>query len=360
MNFIKTVQFQITLITLILFACLSTSLLDAQIRKNKVFVEPRSKFDELTNNPVRSLFIEGEIDEDLVRQVDIVFKSHPNAAWTVSLHSPGGQVLAGMELGRLFRANAVSTYIARYSGSGEKANLTGVCLSSCSLAFLGGVYRHTNKDSVYGVHRFSMSGGTTAEDLDIAQIVLAEIAQYLKEMGIDSGLLKRMTAAGKDEMYVLKDDEIKDLGVANKGRTEAKWSVEVTEGGFYLKGVQSTVFGEGKSIFTCDKQTLWLTSFYQTGAERAKEIISNFKYHSLMIDTKVFPLVIDRFEVANSYIVGGYPIPRHLALNISTADQVGIAMRMGEDAPTFVGYRIDIPLESRLMVQNYFRNCKVK
>src|SRR6267142_1312410 len=52
------------------------------------------------------------------------------------LNSPGGNLFAGMRLGRVIRKHGASTHIIDYG-----TLLPGECYSACSLAFLGGVFR---------------------------------------------------------------------------------------------------------------------------------------------------------------------------------------------------------------------------
>ena len=77
----------------------------------------------------------------------------------VVFNSPGGNPSAGMLIGRIIRRDSLRTSIGK-----ERTNSTsllsaslqpGICASSCSLAFLGGVERTVPHGSLYGVHDIS-------------------------------------------------------------------------------------------------------------------------------------------------------------------------------------------------------------
>jgi hypothetical protein len=168
---------------------------------------------------------------------------------SVYLNSPGGDLMEGVELGRLIRRFGFDTYVGQES-SEEFKHLPGQCYSACVLAFVGGRYRYDTPSSKIGVHRF-YTESTTNADMDIAQILSATITNYLTEMDVDIGLFDRMSKAGKNEIYVLGKDDLKKLRVVNDGRFPAKWTIEVREGTFYLRGEQRTRVGGGKVIFIC-------------------------------------------------------------------------------------------------------------
>lgn len=123
---------------------------------------------------------------------------------TVRLNSPGGNLIAGMQLGELFRNGRFSTEVGSTITSTEKrfGNLppvstktAGVCMSACAYAFLGGVNRSARAGEV-GFHQFSSAppaNGTptpsAADSASEAQAITGMLAEYLKEMDIDPEVL---------------------------------------------------------------------------------------------------------------------------------------------------------------------------
>jgi hypothetical protein len=131
------------------------------------------------------------------------------AVW---LNSPGGNLFAGMQLGRMIRKHGASTHIIN-----PRTLLPGECYSACALAFRGGVDRFNDNGGRYGVHRASLAVGPASGNRNLAQHLSAAIESYIREMGVDARLLDLWAKAGPDDMYLLSQQETKDLGVVNDG-----------------------------------------------------------------------------------------------------------------------------------------------
>ena len=129
------------------------------------------------NESLLSFEASGEIT--LATPHDFMEAGVPRGA-TVSLDSPGGNVEAAMELGRLIRLRELQTEVAPGRG----------CASACVWAFAGGrdrIYR----SSLFGpllVHRFYGVNGDNGEAN--AQALVARISHYLDEMGVGHQLLE--------------------------------------------------------------------------------------------------------------------------------------------------------------------------
>jgi hypothetical protein len=174
----------------------------------------------------------------------------------VFFDSLGGNLYAGMDLGRMIRRQRLITYIGSKGEIQEfgpdigRLHLSkpGHCMSACSLAFLGGIFRYRN-GGVYGVHRFY----STAEphlDSDQAQIISGAILQYLREMGVEPELFNEMTEAGRSDVKILTEDRLLALKVINNGHSDTQWTLEAAGShGLYLKGYRDTIWGEQKLMF---------------------------------------------------------------------------------------------------------------
>ena len=104
----------------------------------------------------------------------------------VWFNSPGGDSEEGQAMGRVLRSLGVPTRIR--SGA--------FCVSACSVAFLGGVFRTVENGGTYAVHMFSNFSGLAADaklrrsvkDLQSLEKDSARYAaqryHYLLEMGI--------------------------------------------------------------------------------------------------------------------------------------------------------------------------------
>lgn len=323
-------------------------------------------FKILNGNASWDIVLEGEIDPGAAARVAEVLSSVGRDGADVYINSPGGNLLVGMQIGRLIRKAGASTRIGTlapdpahaFAGKLGVKHVAGYCHSACSLAFLGGVYRYASKDDAYGVHRFSSNASPTPVDLDTAQVLSAAVGAYIREMDVDPALFDLMIERGRDGIRLLTAQELTRLNVVNNGRQKAEWSIESVEGGQYLRGIQDTVHGRGKAVFFCHKGQIGYYSFYQAGLERAKSIASGGWYHSLLVDGKTIALP----DPTNAKAVGDkisaeFALARDQALSIASSSTVGHAMQLGRDAPTFVGYQIDIPAPASRKVSTFLRNC---
>jgi len=307
----------------------------------------------------------GEIDGAAPARVKAALARTGPAGVAVYLDSTGGDLLAGMEIGQLLRQAGATTHVGRYlagsksqGGAGrELAVQPGVCYSACSLAFLGGVYRYVGAGSQYGVHRVSRSSGPAAGDLDTGQIVSAGIARYIRGMGVGQGLLDLLVQQGEHGIYLLSDAEMKTLNVVNNGRQPADWSLEITDGGEYLRGMQDTVDGRGKVAFLCDQQKILMFTFYQVG-DRAAAMAAGSWVHSLLVDGGMVALpdpdsvVADKGELQTFFT-----LTPEQASRIAVSRVVGHAMQTARDAPSFIGFKVDIPGAALQKVRAFINHC---
>jgi hypothetical protein len=126
--------------------------------------------DELHDGPT-AVAVEGIIDPEAVQHVKQLLGSFPINE--VYLDSPGGDLFAGLELGRTLHAAKLEAIVTQDSQ----------CQSACALAFLGGVSRQFQaKPDQIGFHRqyYIVKGkqvyGSWAKDV-------ATIRKYLGEVG---------------------------------------------------------------------------------------------------------------------------------------------------------------------------------
>ena len=321
----------------------------------------------LNMNNSWNIILEGEIDSDAPARVAEALKKVGSDGADVYISSPGGNLLAGMQIGRMLREAGANTYIGTLiSDPSQKiiGNLVGVkympgyCLSACTFAFIGGVYRYSIEGSEFGVHRFSSSSGSTSVDLDAAQIMSAAVGAYIREMDVDPSLFDLMVQEGKDGIRVLSNSDMTRLNVVNNGRKIPKWSIEAIEGAQYLRGVQQSIHGQGKAVLTCHKGQMILSSFYQVGSEKAKSIASGGWYHSLLVDGKTTDLpdsVVSKASGSEIYTL--FTLTKVSAIAIASSSSMGHAIQMARDVPTYLGYSIDIPAAESQEVGAFIRNC---
>jgi hypothetical protein len=185
--------------------------------------------------------------EEFSRFVD----QHP--AHRISFHSRGGNLFAGLKLGKLLHEKGWGTMVGeKYSTTVESLlrlapknirpgqlpdqflQLTlirnPVCLSACAYAFLGGHERTVSEKASYGVHQFR-STGTGADEMT-TQTLVALIGAYLVDLDINRDLLQLALWAKPDQMWVLSRAELDALDVVTqKDAPVSRWRLEALEDG---------------------------------------------------------------------------------------------------------------------------------
>ncbi len=146
-------------------------------------------FDEITAN-----------DPSLVEKC---IEKHPRLLQPY-LNSPGGDVYAAMEIGRLLRINRRNALVTPQSQ----------CMSSCVLILAGAVSR--SSFGTIGIHRpYSTETGIIKfeEAQNQYQKTRSDIERYLREMNIPTSLFAAMERIPPEKIKILTAQEIKEFGL---------------------------------------------------------------------------------------------------------------------------------------------------
>lgn len=303
--------------------------------------EGRMRFTVLQQRPgdgdLRQIFAEGAIDADAAARFRqfLATNNIPRRS-TVYLDSPGGIVQEGMKLGHLIRDAGLQTAIGEMSLAGNGRILPGYCNSACTLTFLGGTYRSIDPASKYGVHRFFGADMTG----DNAQIVSADIVQYIADMGVDSGLFSEMTRAGASQINILSPAKLKALHVTNDGPTPTGWTVESSDHFVFLKGQRQTPAGLQRFLLTCNGAELWsYVTFDPNG--HADEAIAK-PLASFQIDNQSLRIakadILSPPHVSGGLISAIFRVDPAVRSRLFKAKTVGIKLQTGYDTPGFDGF----------------------
>ena len=222
-----------------------------------------------------AIYATGEIDVDAGKRLDalITEKNIPNAS-LLYLHSPGGNLLGGIALGRVIRQHQLQTNVGQFTpGKYVALARPGYCYSACALAFLGGEYRFLLNGSVYGVHRFFWKEHTQS-DADLAQVLSAAVVDYIQSMGVNTELFSLASQAGSDQVVTPTAETLLALNVINNGRKPVAWTIESITGAIYLKGQQETSNGMNKLLLVCPAHgPLQLWAIFDAG-QNTREVLT--------------------------------------------------------------------------------------
>jgi len=243
-----------------------------------------------------AIFAEGDFTTD----TPAAFRSflqrsgQPTRDRMIYFNSLGGDLSAGMEVGRLVRQAELNTGVARNTRDPAQANLIdldfnsrvypGHCVSACSLAFLGGVKREVKPGSIYAVHQVSMNCidkrkalasypwiampnvnycPDLNEALTMLQVANGVVVEYVRSMGVDPIFITEMSRAGPDAINALPEDKLKEYRIVYEFRTES-WEFQTdSQGQFFLQYLHGDQWRRDKIEIYCNRTKdprlyLWL------------------------------------------------------------------------------------------------------
>lgn len=315
----------------------------------------------------------------------------------VIMHSPGGHLLAGLELGLLIRKAGLSTQVGHtikldmeedYPCRTLETHVDdGICASACAYAFLGGVARefsspfHTTPNSMLGFHQFY--GGLDIEGLrrvgvDAAaartmsetQSYVGYIASYLQELDMDPGIIELASFAGPDEMNYPPVETLTELGVITP-ETYGAWFLEPFNDGLVAASrefspitaaQQITAYcraetGEAVLMLTSDFSPKNVTAFLEPTVRPGNARESPYS-GTIVIDGAEVTIPGTHVAVASSgdLVFIRIAIPRNIATALSRARDLSVTY----DAPHSDGYQSGssaLTEKDRKSIGLAFRNC---
>jgi hypothetical protein len=135
--------------------------------------------------------------------------SYPQKIWGsgVALDSPGGDVAASIEIGRLMRDQKITAAI----------DSSAKCVSACVFVLAGAIQRKIK--GAVGIHRpyFTTTGNSTANSPDAVihnyRDLLKRVRDYLTDMGVAPRLLDEMLRIEPNDVRYLTRTELESYGL---------------------------------------------------------------------------------------------------------------------------------------------------
>jgi hypothetical protein len=261
---------------------------------------------------------------------------------------------AGVAIGTVIREAGFSTDVGRET-TDPLETAPGACFSACTFAYAGGGWRYLDDDSQIGVHRFRR-GSADGDDLAAGQSVSGLITRYLSEMGVSTDLFALMAQVPSDDIYVLRPEEARTLRLVNDGRGVPEWSIEASDAGFYLRGVQDTAWGPGKVVIGCLGTGWMLMGFYSV--TNADEITAGAVRASVRVDDDFLPLEGKSFYAKNGDVVGMADLAPATVARLRRATEIGFAFHP-LNPEIFWGFAVEVG-EYREKVDRYFSACEAR
>jgi hypothetical protein len=124
---------------------------------------------------------------------------------SVTFHSPGGNMLGGVGLGRAIRALKLDTHV----GEGSS------CASACMLAFIGGWSRKVTHDGRIGNHQF-WNAGSDVGRIEEVQDTIAALSAYHSEMNVSALAVTAALQSKSKEMHWYSPSERTEWGIVTR------------------------------------------------------------------------------------------------------------------------------------------------
>ena len=132
----------------------------------------------------------------------------------VFLNSPGGNVVASMELGMAFRQLHVAAVVAGFGNDGsESGPVAGECASACVYAFMGAVRRVAPPVSRVALHKMSVTLSGEGADTGVYRRfadpqMVALLSHYASRMGVSPDLVRTAEGLLPDHILILSSKAI--------------------------------------------------------------------------------------------------------------------------------------------------------
>jgi hypothetical protein len=175
----------------------------------------------------RIIVAEGVIEQETPQAfVDFVKSAaeERGARGVVLLSSPGGRVVASMELGAELRKMHAAVIVARsLREGGRDLTAAGQCMSACVYAMMGGIKRIVPPESRVGIHRMSredaITAGRGARPLTrsfASDDMVGALADYAAEMGVNPEVIRTAERISPDQIHILTAQELRRWRLASQ------------------------------------------------------------------------------------------------------------------------------------------------
>lgn len=314
----------------------------------------------LTVAKAPQIYLYGVIDADAPHRVGALIDSRKIPPGSdIYLNSPGGDLAAGMALGRLFRAGSMTTHLGvpRLKHRSASTPKAAVCVDACAYAYVGGLYRWapSGNDRI-GVHPSSATDPHT-DGADKAQQAPDEVASYLKDMGINPAAITPAATTSHDDIVWLSADQLLATGLANNGYLMLKATYDPSSGVPSLVLSQIVRGGINKITLQCRPDGQTLTAYYTAGANHARQIVARGTYPHFEVDRQeVLPRQLETISNIDDAVVISRPYTLAQLEQLLSANTLGAWV---SDRTTAMRYGFVVGFGSVIKgtIRTYYTQC---
>ena len=265
------------------------------------------------------IYAEGDISSKTAKNFRAFVQNHSGKAWTVSLDSPGGSLLGGMELGIEIRRQRHLTEILDEQ----------TCASACAIAFLGGVQRSFDRRGRYGIHQFSSTSGSAGDGA--TQVTVAVLAKYLSEMGVSRELLNVASVVPPTEIYWVGSAERQQWRVDNSKTEFSGWRLDAASDGRPIVIATARYSGDkmqGSFLLYGRNGGVWIRIRLAASSEKTDRVkqlgIFLGKVNVLVDGSRYAVLNPDQWSVSGAVVEATMELPREVLSALATVSEIGL------------------------------------
>jgi hypothetical protein len=314
----------------------------------------------LTVTKVPQVYIYGTIDANAPSRFESMMRSGkvPNGS-DIYLNSVGGDIHAGITLGKLFRSGSMVTHLGTPRPKLRSASSvvkTAVCSDACAYAYLGGVYRWApaGSDRIgFPMHYIADpqpgNANQTAQAPD-------EVASYLQDMGINAKVLAQSSSASGSGEVWLNADQMLATGLANNGRLFLSATYRLDSGAPFLELKQTDRNGEHRITLRCKRGNIELAAYSTVGAMQARQVVSHGVRSYFELNQKeLLPAQTTSLTLDNDTVVLNRTYPANQLTNIVRAQALGAWVADRNSAFRY-GFAYEVT-GVRESLQRFYDNC---
>ncbi len=302
------------------------------------------------------LYLAGTIDAAAVEQMRQLLRSGRVSPGTdIYLDSSSGDIAAGIELGRLFRAARLSTHLGTWH-TGSAPARPATCLDACAYAWLGGLYRWSpsGTDRI-GLHQNLLPDRAAAEP---GAPPPAELRDYVAAMDVDPARLAQVSGAMANGIAWWDAARLLPAQVANNGRLPLAASYMKTPGDAPRLVLSQTVRGrEDQVTLQCAPGQVALTARYAVGDERARSLAARAMYAYFEVGEQAWqPHLGKRPQADGDALVFERRMPFAELTNVLRTGSLGAWVEI-TGSPVRLGFWLAPSLAEKL-TQPFYADCQ--
>lgn len=205
---------------------LSTFLLVSIFTMQSAHARQAMKFsNKCAGNAIESCFIlaDGEITSTTPADFIDYLETKDAEGGQILLNSRGGNLGAGLALGRIIREHGYHTHIGvwRENDHFGEMDSAGVCESACAYAFLGGIVRRIGSSAKLGFHQVSLARPASHDfsfdqTMQDTQRISSQLVSYVTEMGVDARIFAVGAMTSPDDMAYPSREDLDNFGIITR------------------------------------------------------------------------------------------------------------------------------------------------